>query len=106
MHESAHMQWTGSTSKFREHEKIDRKGEIREMKQITLRSTMTCERDGKFRGRAGEVFAHGVRVRVSDFWALYALPTICLHYLYMLNIQIILLTGFCIPMVNSLKTTS
>lgn len=37
------------------------------MKQITLRSTMTCERDGKFRGRAGEVFARAVRVRVSDF---------------------------------------
>ena len=32
MHESVHLS-TGSVSKFREHETIDRKGEIREMRQ-------------------------------------------------------------------------
>lgn len=44
MHESAHMS-TGSVSKFREHEKIDRNGEIREMQSIILRSTLTRDHD-------------------------------------------------------------
>lgn len=46
MHESAHMS-TGSVSKFREHEKIDRNSEIREMQSIILRSTLTRDHDSQ-----------------------------------------------------------